>query len=49
VGDLDGAGVVADDDELHRALQAQRLRPARDGDGLAAPARQGGNGGADHR
>ena len=49
VGDLDGAGVVADDHELHRALQAQYLHPARDGDGLAYLAAQAGDGCADHR
>jgi hypothetical protein len=30
-GHLDGAGVVADQDELHGALQAQGLHPACDG------------------
>jgi hypothetical protein len=49
VGDLGGAGVVAHDDELHRALQAERLRPARDGDGLADTAAQAGDGSVDHR
>lgn len=34
------AGVVAYEHELHRALQAERLHPARDGDGLADVAGQ---------
>jgi hypothetical protein len=49
VGDLDDAGVVADDDELQRALQAQCLDPARDGDGLAGLTAQVADGGTDHR
>jgi hypothetical protein len=35
VGDLRGAGVVADENELHRALQARRAHPARDRNGFS--------------
>ena len=48
VRDLDGAGVVAHDHELHRALQAQRLDPAGDGDGRAGLSAQAGDVSADH-